>query len=93
MSVSVFRSGGGFAWGRFSVRQIRMVDLVRGVWWEACVDMVFAAAAIVGCKKAVIVPSCCKNAVIVGCKKAVIVGCKKAAAPILAIHQGSGHCG
>ena len=62
----------------------RMVDLVRGVWWEACADTVFAAAAIVGCKKAVIVPSCCKNA--------VIVGCKKAAAPILAIHQGSGHC-
>ena len=50
-------------------------------------------AVIVGCKKAVIVPSCCKNAVIVGCKKPVIVGCKKAAAPILAIHQGSGHCG
>ena len=52
------------------MRQIRMVDLVTGVWWEACADTVFAAAAIVGCKKAVIVPSCCKNAVIVGCKKA-----------------------
>ena len=32
----------------------------------------------VSCKKAVIVPSCCKNAVVVGCKKAVIVGCEKA---------------
>ena len=63
------------------------------MWWEACADTVFAATAIVGCKKAVIVPSSCKNAVIVGCKKPVIVGCKKAAAPILAIHQGSGHCG
>ena len=30
----------------------------------------FSAAAIVGCKKAVIVPSYCENAVIVGCKKA-----------------------
>ena len=74
------------------MRQICMVDLVRGVWWEACADTVFAAAAIVGCKKAVIVSSCCKNAVIVGCKRPVIVGCKKAAAPILAIHQGSRHC-
>ena len=46
-------------------------SLLAGVmWWEACADTVFAAAAIVGCKKAVIVPSCCKNAVIVGWKKA-----------------------
>ena len=44
--------------------------LTGGMWWEACADTVFTAAAIVGCKKAAIVPSGCKNAVIVGCKKA-----------------------